>query len=173
MRTSARTTGAVAAMAVAALLVSGCGGSSDDKGDSGGKGGKGSGKEKETPASPAPSDDKSGGGKKGSLPGVWQTAAGGEKLVLVVAGQKATLFRGKDEKKACTGTALGDPGTLTLKCPGGTHAERTNGTVEKVEAKSLTVSWNGGAKDDYTKVGEAPPFLPKDPEKLKKMVPAD
>jgi hypothetical protein len=167
VRTSARTTGAVAAMAVAALLVSGCG-SSGDKGGKGDKADKGGGKEKETPTSPAPSADE----KKGSLPGVWQTTAGGEKLVLVIAQKKATLFHGKGGKKACTGSVLGEPATLTLKCPNGVNAERTNGTVEKVEAKTLTVSWNGGAKDDYTKAAEAPKFLPKDPEKIRKLIPA-
>jgi len=159
--------GAVAAMAVAALLVSGCG-SSDSKNDNGGKDKGGS--------SEQPSQDKSGkppsgGDEKGSLPGVWQTKVGGEKLVLVIAQGKVTLFHG-DNKKACTGSALGKPATLTLKCPGGTDEERTNGTVESVRAKTLKVSWNGGASESYTKVADAPKFLPKDPEKLRKMVPA-
>ena len=164
MRTSARMTGAVAATAVAALLVSGCG-SSDDKG---GKDESGGGKPAATPTSEqsdaAPADD-----GPGTLPGIWNTTAGGKQYVLTIAGDAVTLLR---EKTNCTGRVM-DAGqqTLTLKCPGGTGEERTNGTVEKLKGKTMKVSWNGGATDTYTKVAEAPKTLPKDPKDLHKLIP--
>lgn len=171
MRTSARITGAAVAMGAAALLVSGCGSGDDNKG--GGKGGEGDGSSSSPSAPAKPSDGPTSGGHAGnaSLPGVWNTTSGGKQYVLVIAGEKVTLFR---DKKACTGSVAdsGAEQSLSLKCPGGVGEERTNGTVGAIKGKAMKVSWNGGATDTYTKVGEAPKIVPKDPEKLRKLVPS-
>ncbi|MGH3309034.1 MAG: hypothetical protein ACRDP3_00330, partial [Streptomyces sp.] len=106
----------------------------------------------------------------GTLPGIWHTKVGGKEFVLTIAGDAVTLLR---EKTNCTGRVMdaGQP-ALTLKCPGGTGEERTNGTVESLKAKSMKVSWNGGATDAYVKVAEAPKTLPKDPKDMEKLIPA-
>lgn len=179
MRTSARTAGAVAAIAAAALLVSGCG-SSEDKG-----GGKEEGAKKPEASAPAdgekgekpdasdPADEGGGGADKPSenrpakLAGIWK--AKGKQFVLTIAGDAVTLLR---EETNCTGRVM-DAGekTLVLKCPNGTNEDRTNGTVAKLEAKSLKVTWNGGATDVYSKVADAPVKLPEDPEDVQELVP--
>ncbi|UNZ17856.1 hypothetical protein [Streptomyces sp. 891-h] len=158
MRTSARISGAMAAAAAIAFLVSGCG--------SGGDGGKDdkpeAGKEKSAEPTPTPSEQPAG---KAELPGVWSTQADGGKLTLTVVGDAVSLLR---DKKMCNGRVMssGAEKSLVIKCPGGAGEDRTNGTVEKVTAKSLEVSWNGGATDTYAKVAKAPAKLPKDPGEL-------
>ena len=162
MRTSARTMGAVAAIAAGALLVSGCGSSDKDSG----KDDTAQGKASPTPTvAGKPSSDKG----PGTLPGIWHTKAGGKEFVLTIAGDAVTLLR---EKKNCPGRVM-DTGqqALVLKCPDGTGAERTNGTVEDLKAKTMRVSWNGGDTDTYTKVAEAPKTLPKDPKDIEKLIP--
>ncbi|MFE0878540.1 hypothetical protein ACFW4X_27345 [Streptomyces smyrnaeus] len=162
MRTSARMTGAMAAAAAIALLVSGCGSSDDGKDD--GKKDKKAEAEQVKSAEPTPTPSERPAGKA-ELPGVWSTQADGGKLTLTVVGDAASLLR---EKKMCNGRVMdsGSDKSLVLKCPGGTGEDRTNGTVEKVTAKSLQVSWNGGATDTYTKVAKAPAKLPTDPGDL-------
>ena len=166
MRTSARMAGAVAAIAATALLVSGCGSS----GDKGGKEDKGGGEpeasataEKSEPPAEKPSAEDG----PGKLPGIWK--AKGKQFVLTIAGDAVTLLR---EQANCTGRVV-DTGqqALTLKCPGGTGEERTNGTVGELKAKSMKVSWNGGVTDVYTKVADAPAKLPKDPEDVENLLP--
>ncbi|MGI5349498.1 hypothetical protein ACQEU8_15050 [Streptomyces sp. CA-250714] len=158
MRTSARMTGAMAAAAAIALLVSGCGSSDDGKKDEKSKA------DKEKSAAPTETPGKQPAGK-GQLPGVWSAQADGEKLTLTVVGDAVSLLR---EKKMCDGHVMnsGADKSLMLKCPAGVGEERTNGKVGKMTAKTLTVSWNGGATDTYTKVAEAPAKLPKDPGEL-------
>jgi len=168
VRTSARTAGAVAAIAVTALLVSGC--SSEDKGGKEDKGGgepeaTATAEKSEAPAekSEAPAEDAG----PGKLPGIWK--AKGKQFVLTIAGDAVTLLR---EQANCTGRVV-DTGkqALTLKCPGGTGEERTNGTVGELKAKSMKVSWNGGETDVYTKVADAPGKLPKDPKDVEDLIP--
>lgn len=169
----------MAVFAAAALLVSGCGsseepGGKDDKGGGkpdasepadkpatpeedepadGGGSGSGSGEDSE-----APSD-----GKPASLEGIWK--AKGKQFVLTIAGNAVTVLR--EESNNCTGRVMDSGGkTLVLKCPGGTGEDRTNGKVGELKAKSMKVSWNGGATDVYAKVADSPVKLPEDPEKL-------
>ncbi|GAB2833267.1 hypothetical protein [Streptomyces daliensis] len=167
MRTSARMTGAAVAVAAVGLLVSGCGSGGDDGGSGGGgseakpSAGASAGQGSQEPADDAPV----------TLSGVWTMKVDGEDFVLTIAGDGVTLLR---DGKTCTGRATGggDQQTLTLKCPGGIGEERTNGTVEKLEAKSLKVAWNGGDTDTYGKVADAPKTLPKDPKELEKLLPS-
>ncbi|MGP3985699.1 hypothetical protein [Streptomyces sp. 3N207] len=156
MRTSARMTGAMAAAAAIALLVSGCGSSDDGKKD---EKSKADGKKS---AGPTPSEQPAG---KAELPGVWSGQAEGEKLTLTVVGDAVSLLR---DKKMCDGHIMksGADKSLMLKCPAGVGEERTNGKVEKVSAKTLKIAWNGGSTDTYTKIAKAPAKLPKDPREL-------
>jgi len=182
VRTSARTAGAVAAIAAAALLVSGCG-SSEDKADKGG--GDGGGKPKASASSSASgekSDAPAGNGESGSTEdgggpgkgegpprgaGIWK--AKGKQLVLTIAGDAVTLLR---QESNCTGRVV-DKTTLTLKCPGGTGEDRTNGTVGALKAESMKVSWNGGATDVYKRVADAPAKLPENPGDVAKLIPQE
>lgn len=167
----------MAVIAAAALLVSGCSSSEEP----GGKDDKGGGKpDASEPAdkSAAPEKDESadGGGtgsdqdseapsdgKPASLEGIWK--AKGKQFVLTIAGNAVTMLR--EESKNCTGRVMDSGGkTLVLKCPGGTGEDRTNGRVGELKAKSMKVSWNGGATDVYAKVADSPVKLPEDPEKL-------
>ncbi|MGY1437366.1 hypothetical protein [Streptomyces reniochalinae] len=161
MRTSARTTGAVAATAAAALLVGGCGSGDDGKGD----GGASKADEKKS-AAPAPDKSEEPAGE-GRLPGVWRADAEGQKLTLTVVDDAASLLRGKD-KKVCTGRvmAAGADKSLVLKCPAGVGEERATGKVGTVTATSMKVTWNGGVTDTYTRAADAPAKLPKDPDEL-------
>jgi hypothetical protein len=156
-------TGAVAAAAAIGLLVSGCGSSGDD----GGKKDKKSSADEKKSAEPTPTESEQPAGKA-ELPGVWSAQANGGKLTLSIVGDAVSLLR---DDKMCSGrvTDSGSDKSLVLKCPGGVGEDRTNGTVEKVTAKSLKVSWNGGATDNYSRVAKAPAKLPKDPGELGKL----
>ena len=160
MRTSARISGAVATAAAVALLVSGCG---SDGGDD----------DKETPAKKpeaTPSATEKPGapedaGGKGSLAGVWQAKADGKPLVLSVVGEGASLVR---DKKMCSGHVMktGGKSSVMIKCPGGTGEDRTNGEIGALTAKSMNITWNGGATDTFVKAADAPAKLPKDPAEI-------
>ena len=183
MRTSARTAGAVAAIAAAALLVSGCG-SSEDKADKGGGDGGGkpkasasssaSGEKTEAPAGDGGSGSTGGEGGSGKddegppkAAGIWK--AKGKQLVLTIAGDAVTLLR---QESNCTGRVV-DKTTLTLKCPGGTGEDRTNGTVGALKDESMKVSWNGGATDVYKRVADAPAKLPENPGDVASLLPQE
>ncbi|MDJ1133740.1 hypothetical protein [Streptomyces iconiensis] len=170
MRTSARMTGAMAAAAAVALLVSGCGSGNDGGGD----GGDGAdGKNKPT-AEPSPTAEKTAsgnggnGGGKGELAGVWTARADGQKLMLTVVGDAASLLR---DKKMCSGRVMKSAGesALVLKCPAGVGEERSTGKIGSVSAKALKVTWNGGETDTYARVAQAPAKLPKDVSDLDKL----
>ncbi|MFG3252074.1 hypothetical protein [Streptomyces sp. NPDC048172] len=158
MRTSARISGAAAVAAAVALLVSGCGSDSDGGDD------KKSAK-KPDPAPSATETPKEEAGGKAALPGVWQTKADGKPLVLTVVGENASLVR---DKKACTGHVMktGGKSSVMFKCPGGTGEERTNGEVGALTAKTMNITWNGGATDTFVKAADAPAKLPKDPNQI-------
>ncbi|MDK1475284.1 hypothetical protein QNO07_17980 [Streptomyces sp. 549] len=155
MRTSARYTGAVAVTA-AVLLTSGCGGGSDDDAAKDGK----------------PSAEQSAGeaaAQPGSVQGIWNTTVDGKDVVLTVLGDGATLLR---DNTACTGrvTDAAKP-SFTLKCPGGSGEERTNGTVDSLEGKNMKVTWNGGDTDSFVKVADTPKDVPTDLGGLEDLVP--
>lgn len=168
----------MAVIAAGALLASGCGSGDDKDGKSDGGGGKPeAGASASESASPSeetpeqPSGDASGdaggeapdgeSGESGKLSGVWK--AKGKQYVLTVVGDSVTLLR--ERGRNCTGRAGGASGrTLALKCPGGGEEDRTNGTVGALKDKSLTVSWQGGPTEVYTRVTDVPVKLPESPE---------
>lgn len=98
----------------------------------------------------------------GGLQGSWLTTADGNAVVLMVTGGEAALFA--TGGTVCSGTATENDGggSISLKCPAG-DGDRTKGTVESVDATSLTIAWTGGAgTETYTKAegGSLPPGLP-------------
>jgi hypothetical protein len=172
----ARTSGAVAAVAAAALLLSGCGSGDDGKADKGGgKSGASASSPEADPAATAtaeesakPEPQPTTGGKKTKAPkvaGIWK--AKGKQVVLTIAGDRVTMLR---QESNCAGRVVGaGKRTLQLKCPDGTSAARTKGEVAKVGAKSMQVRWNGGATDDYARVADAPEKLPESPGDVAKL----
>ncbi|MEU6676835.1 hypothetical protein [Streptomyces sp. NPDC046925] len=153
---------AAAAGLVAALVLTGCssdGGDGDDEGKDKSSAGSSAGAEGSSDADAPDEGSDSGadsGAKDGSSEGSWVATADGNPLALVIAGKQATLL---GENVLCSGTTGGD--TLTLKCAKG-DSDRTNGTVESVNGTSMTVSWQGAGKDQFTKTegGKLPEGLP-------------
>lgn len=160
MRKAAQIAGTAA---MAALLLSGCGGGSgsgsgsgDDQRDAaGGTGTAPAATPSRTPGSPAgdgsTGDGRDGGGT-GSLDGAWTTTTGDSHLTLVIYRGIASLGLGADTGSACQGK-VETAGTtvIALKCMGG-HTTRTLGTVKPgADGKTLKVSWKGGPTDDFTK----------------------
>ncbi|WP_335938355.1 hypothetical protein [Streptomyces sp. PTD5-9] len=180
MRKVLRGPAAITAGLLAALVLTGCGGGGDDDGGKNGPdnaseaGGPG-----RTPAGDGPGNGAggdSGGGTGGpeggtgagvaALEGAWAGKTGGKAVVLSVASGKAVLIT---EQRACTGDAAETRGagtgagtgpatvTLSLKCADGS-ADRTRGTVESNDGRTLVVSWAAGGKDTLAKT--APGALP-------------
>ncbi|CAL9495161.1 hypothetical protein SUDANB106_03345 [Streptomyces sp. enrichment culture] len=150
MRTSARYAGAAAVLA-AALLVSGCG--SDG----------GSGETEPKPSSEQtaePTGDPGDEAATGGVNGTWSAEGGGKAMVLSVSGDQAALLG----ETTCTGTADtdADPVTFALKCTDGS-TDRTKGTVKSLKGESLTVAWESGTTDTFTKV-EVPEVSTEIPE---------
>lgn len=155
--------GAAAAGLVAALVLTGCSSDGDDGGDEGkdkssaesSAGAHGSG---ESGGSDEGGDEggSDSGAKDGSSEGSWVTTADGSPLALAITGKAATLI---GENVLCSGTAGDD--TIRLKCVKG-ESDRTEGKVESVNGTSMTVSWTGAGKDQFTKTegGKLPEGLP-------------
>ncbi|MEV0320751.1 hypothetical protein ACIBKX_23790 [Streptomyces sp. NPDC050658] len=159
MRTHVRNVriGAAAAGLVAALVLTGCSSDGDD-GGSKGKGSAGSSSGAEGSGGAETPEEGSGdtGAKDGSIEGSWVTTADGSPLALVIAEKKATLL---GEDVLCSGTA--SESAIELKCVKG-DSGRTSGTVDSVNDSSMTVSWTGSGKDEFTKTegGKLPDGLP-------------
>ncbi|MFC6067570.1 hypothetical protein [Streptomyces ochraceiscleroticus] len=127
MRKAAQIAGAAA---IAAMLLSGCGSSSE-------------GDEESKPSQSADGADKPASG----IDGAWQSKSANGTVTLAVIGESATLSTGKT---ACQGTVQ-DMGTtmLALKCSDGDDT-RSMGTVKQTGDK-LTVSWKNGPTEEFTK----------------------
>ncbi|MFF4229195.1 hypothetical protein [Streptomyces sp. NPDC001820] len=146
MHKRVRTSVAAAAL-VAALALTGCG--SDDSDDAG----------KDAKAPAAPTDAGGGGAGSGNVEGAWSGKTDGKSVDLAVTGTKAVLIA---DGHACTGEVadMGKP-MLSLKCADG-NTDRTMGTIESNDGKTLVISWDAGAKDTLTKsaTGKLPEGLP-------------
>ncbi|MFI6722627.1 hypothetical protein NRF20_25030 [Streptomyces sp. R-74717] len=111
-------------------------------------------------SSRAPGDSGSDlGADAAALEGGWAGKTDGKAVVLSVASGKAVLVT---EQRACTGTVK-DVGKvmLALKCADG-DTDRTMGTIESNDGKTVVVSWDGGTKDTLAKTepGAIPSGLP-------------
>ncbi|MFD0341703.1 hypothetical protein ACFVH0_24010 [Streptomyces sp. NPDC127117] len=152
MRRVVRTGVVLAAGILSAAALTGC---SSDSGKS------------DTPSGSTASDqpDRSSGKDSGSeanagaLEGGWAGKTDGKAVVLSVASGKAVLVT---EQHACTGTVQdADKVTLTLKCVDGGD-DRTAGTIESNDGRTVVVSWAGGVQDTLAKTdpGALPSGLP-------------
>ncbi|MDQ0812033.1 hypothetical protein QFZ63_003747 [Streptomyces sp. B3I7] len=136
-----RTTTAAAAALAAALALAAC--THEGSGDSGSDA---TGAATSTAATATGSATASPGGRPGKLEGSWLTTAGGKAVVLVVTGKQAGLFA--TGGTVCSGTADKVSGAWTVHltdCQGKGGNDRTTGTVDSVTAKSLRITWKGGA----------------------------
>ncbi|MGW0557101.1 hypothetical protein ACWDZ6_23385 [Streptomyces sp. NPDC002926] len=142
-----RSVAAAGLVAAAALVLSGCG---SDGGDD-------AGKEK---ASTAPTEaGGDAGAGSGNIEGAWAGVTEGKAVSLAVTGTKAVLLA---DGHACTGE-VSDMGKqmLSLKCADG-NTDRTMGSIESNDGKTLVISWDAGAKDMLIKsaAGKLPTGLP-------------
>ncbi|MFF2896682.1 hypothetical protein [Streptomyces sp. NPDC057966] len=151
-----RTGVVIAAGILSAAALTGCGSDSDSDGK---KSDAPSGSTASDQPGGSSGDDSGSGTNAASLEGGWAGRTGGKAIVLSVASGKAALVT---EQHACTGTVQ-DVGkvTLTLKCVDGGD-DRTAGTVESNDGKTLVVSWSGGVQDTLAKTepGALPSGLP-------------
>ncbi|MFF3733223.1 hypothetical protein ACFYXM_23630 [Streptomyces sp. NPDC002476] len=134
----------------------------DGSGDATGEGpGNGSGSGSGGASGGASGSDSTNGA--GALEGAWAGKTDGKAVVLSVASGKAVLIT---EQGACTGEVR-DTGrvTLALKCADGS-TDRTDGTVESVNGRTVVVSWSVGTKDTLAKTapGALPSGLPDLPD---------
>ncbi|WP_338698883.1 hypothetical protein V2W30_21715 [Streptomyces sp. Q6] len=153
-----RVVAGVAAL-VAALAVSGCSG--DDGGGDGDSGGGGQDTASASASSAAPDGGSAGSaGSAKDAEGIWSATTDGQAVVLVIGGKQASLSTG--DGHLCTG-GVADTGklTLNLKCADG-DTDRGTGTIESNDGTKMTVSWDAGAKDTFTKSkdGKLPTDLP-------------
>ncbi|MFF9774928.1 hypothetical protein ACF1HJ_14870 [Streptomyces sp. NPDC013978] len=142
----------------AALVLTACSGGGD--GDS-------AGKESSAAPSATKGSDSGGGsgdssGAKTELQGNWLATTGGKPVALFVNGGEAALFVGTS---VCSGKVsdADDMQMISLKCQDGSD-DRTEGMVDKVSAKSLTITWEGGVGEEtFRKAdGSMPSGLPTD-----------
>jgi hypothetical protein len=134
-----RTTVAAAAALTAALALAAC--THDGAGDSGSDA---TGTATSTAATASATASPS--GRPGKLEGTWLTTAGGKAVVLAVTGRQAGLFA--TGGTVCSGTAGKESGAWTVHltdCQGSGGDDRKTGTVDSVTAKSLRITWKGGA----------------------------
>ncbi|MFE3138879.1 hypothetical protein [Streptomyces scopuliridis] len=160
VRTSTATAGLVAALA---LALTGCGGDSggDPAKDEGGAtapsgtGGEGSG----------PTADSGSGADAASVEGTWAGLSDGRTVALSVKSGKVALVA---DQHVCQGAVedMGEP-MFSLKCADG-NTDRTMGTIESNDGKTLVISWGKGVKDTLAKAGDA-----KLPEGLPSELPTD
>ncbi|MGV9285219.1 hypothetical protein [Streptomyces sp. NPDC003730] len=164
-RRSAR--GAALALGLAgALALTAC---TDDGSDGGpGDDGRGGGTSSAAPGTSASADpggdagESPSAGGAGGLEGSWLATTDGQAVALMVTGDKAALFT--TGGAVCSGTAAKSAGTRTirLKCTDGSD-DRATGKVGRVDATSLTVTWEGGlGEETYARSegGSMPPGLP-------------
>ncbi|MFD9133765.1 hypothetical protein ACFVZA_15275 [Streptomyces bottropensis] len=154
-RRGARVAAAAAGLA-AALVLTGCSG-----------GGNGP-EAKESSAPPKASDSADGGGSKGSsgvateLQGNWLATTDGKAVALFVNGDEVAVFAGTS---VCSGKVAdeADMQMISLKCQDGSDA-RTEGMVDKVGSKALTITWEGDVgQETFQKAeGSLPSELPTD-----------
>ncbi|QNE76623.1 hypothetical protein F0344_20110 [Streptomyces finlayi] len=150
-----RTGSVVAASLVAALALTACG--SDGDGGGGRKGGssKGAGSDSGSGSGSGSGSSGSASGSAGNpgagaakLEGTWAGLTDGKAVALSVASGQAALVA---EQHVCQGKVTGrGEVTLTLTCVDG-NTDRTSGSVESNDGRTIVVSWNAGAKDTLTK----------------------
>ncbi|MFD6338586.1 hypothetical protein [Streptomyces sp. NPDC060131] len=181
MQTLVRSGAAAAGLVVTlALTLTGCGG--DGGGEGGGEGG-GPAKDEggatapsatggESSASTADSNSNSGSGSgsgssadAASVEGTWAGLSDGKTVALSVKSGKVALVA---DRHVCQGAVedMGEP-MFSLKCADG-NTDRTMGTIESNDGKTLVIAWGKGVKDTLAKAGDD-----KLPEGLPSELPTD
>jgi hypothetical protein len=146
---------AAAAGLTAALVLTGCSGGGDSSA-------------KESSAAPKASDSSDSGSSQGSsgveteLQGNWLATTDGKAVALFVNGDEVAVFVGTS---VCSGKVSdeADMQMISLTCQDGSDA-RTEGMVDKVTSKSLTITWEGEVgQEKFRKAeGSLPTGLPTD-----------
>lgn len=141
----------------AALVLTACSG-----------GGDGDSADKESTAAPSATEGSDSGGSGDSsgaeteLQGNWLATTGGKPVALFVNGDEAALFVGTS---VCSGKVsdAANMQMISLKCQDGSD-DRTEGMVDEVGAKSLTITWEGGVGEETFRKAEGsmPSGLPTD-----------
>lgn len=148
---------AAAAGLAAALVLTGCS-----------SGGDGESEAKESSAAPKATESADGGdsgdssGAKTELQGNWLATTGGKPVALFVNGDEVAVFVGTS---VCSGKVsdAANMQMISLKCQDGSD-DRTEGMVDEVSSKSLTITWEGGVGEEtFQKAeGSLPSGLPTD-----------
>ncbi|MGW2178525.1 hypothetical protein ACWCXX_10625 [Streptomyces sp. NPDC001732] len=153
--------GAVIATGIlATVALTGC---SSDSGKSDPGKDSGAGQEKPGQGSGDGGDGGASAGDASTLEGGWAGKTGGKAIVLSVSSGKAALVT---EQHACTGTVQDtDKVVLALKCVSG-GTDRTTGSIESNDGKTVVISWDSGIKDTLAKTdpGALPSGLPDLPD---------
>ncbi|WP_250305484.1 hypothetical protein [Streptomyces sp. A 4/2] len=139
-----RTSGAALAGLATVLVISGCSSSNDKSSDA---------SDSQKTAAPAPSASSGGAGsgdsgaKSAEFEGSWLATTDGKSTALVIQGKQAAIAG----QHVCTGTVadMGKP-MLSLTCPDG-NTDRTMGSIESADGRTMTVSWDAGLKDTFKK----------------------
>ncbi|MFJ9210951.1 hypothetical protein [Streptomyces sp. NPDC102264] len=162
MQTLVRSGAAAAGLVVTlALALTGCGGD----------GGEGSGPAKDEGGATAPSAtggegsgstaDSGSGADAAKVEGTWAGLSDGKTVALSVKSGKVALVA---DQHVCQGAVedMGEP-MFSLKCADG-NTDRTMGTIESNDGKTLVISWGKGVKDTLAKAGDTklPKGLPSD-----------
>lgn len=153
-----RTGAVLAAGLVAAVTLTGCG-SDSGKSDSGKAATAGQASATGGASDSGGSDDSGSAADASALEGTWAGLTDGKAVALSVASGKAALVA---DAHVCSGEVK-DMGKvmLELKCTDG-NTDRTMGSIESNNGKTITVSWDGGGKDTLAKTdpGALPTALP-------------
>ncbi|MEV6547414.1 hypothetical protein AB0M57_01750 [Streptomyces sp. NPDC051597] len=152
--------GAGAVALAACLALAGCSGS--DGGDKAGKSPDGGGKSASPTATGGAGNGSNGGGTVAAkdIAGAWAAVLQGKPTALVISGTNVAL----GGEHTCSGT-VSDNGMamIELKCADG-NTDRAAGMPSlSKDGKTLTVKWEGGATDTFTKSeldGKLPTGIP-------------
>ncbi len=152
-----RTGAVLVAGLVAAVTLTGCG-SDSGKSDSG-KDAAGQASATGGGSDSGDSGDSGSAADASALEGTWAGLTDGKAVALSVASGKAALVA---DAHVCSGEVK-DMGKvmLELKCTDG-NTDRTMGSIESNNGKTITVSWDAGGKDTLAKTdpGALPTGLP-------------
>ncbi|MFJ6179328.1 hypothetical protein [Streptomyces sp. NPDC092295] len=165
MQTLVRSGAAAAGLVVTlALALTGCGGGGEGGGPAKDEGGATAPSTTGGKSSASTADSGSGSGASAdaaSVEGTWAGLSDGKTVALSVKSGKVALVA---DRHVCQGAVedMGEP-MFSLKCADG-NTDRTMGTIESTDGKTLVIAWGKGVKDTLAKAGDdkLPEGLPSD-----------
>ncbi|MGW6768810.1 hypothetical protein ACWGBX_00115 [Streptomyces sp. NPDC055037] len=156
MQTLVRSGAAAAGLVVTlALALTGCGGGGGEGGDPAkDEGGATAPSATGGESSASTADSNSGSGASAdaaSVEGTWAGLSDGKTVALSVKSGKVALVA---DRHVCQGAVedMGEP-MFSLKCADG-NTDRTMGTIESNDGKTLVIAWGKGVKDTLAKAGD-------------------